>query len=132
MTLKSNETMSAKYDTETKSLVVKFNGGQKWIPSWDFAESIKKPLIEAIKENDISTVVLDLENLTTISSEWIWLLLWPRKYLKEKGVENAKVIITNANKSVLNVLKIVQLDSILDIRKESTKDILETLQNKAE
>jgi hypothetical protein len=47
-------------------------------------------------------------------------------------VENAKVIITNANKSVLNVLKIVQLDSILDIRKESTKDILETLQNKAE
>lgn len=131
MTLKSDEKISTEYSAESKSLVVKFNGGDKWIPSWDFSQTIKSELIGSINNNDVKTVVVDLEHLTNISSEGLWLLLWPKKYLEEKWVQDPKVIIANPNPSVLKVIKIVQLDNILDIQHGRAQDILAALQSEA-
>lgn len=132
MTTTSNKNISTRYRADDKSLIVEFVWGKKWIPSLDFAESVKGELMNAVKTNDITTVVLDLKELTNISSEWLWLLLRPRNYFKTKGLEEAKVIITNANKSVLNVLKITQLDSVFSIQEGSAEDILAALQLESE
>lgn len=125
----ANKNISTQYHSDSKSLVMQFHWGHIWIASWDFAQSVKNELSAAITNNDIKTVVLDLHELNTISSEWLWLLLLPIKYLNEKGVVDPKVIITNPNKLVWNVLKITKLNDILDIRNESTADILATLQS---
>jgi anti-anti-sigma factor len=124
-----SSTISTVYYEEPKTLVVEFHWGSKGIPGFDFAEIIKKPLFDAISNNDVETVILDLEKLTTISSEWLWLLLWPTKYLKEKWVSEPKVIITNPNQLVSKVLHITNLKNILDIRDQSSNDILSTLQS---
>ena len=91
---------------EGTTLKLSLNGRLGTNTSSDFNEIVKNNLV-GIKE-----LILDLKELEYVSSAGLRVILLAQKIMENQG----RMIITNANESILEIFRITGFNDILDIR----------------